>query len=202
MVVETIDINSIIYAIITAIAGYFGGQYQSNKNLDAATTNARIEGQQTGYKTGIKLGEAQATQKSIAGNISSEGLVIGEADVDLVKHYAKDGYKDETSLSPISKTDIPEIGIKLTTIKDGKVVIGYSLDSKDVRVIGNTDMTTVNGMPKTKTMYTRFSQYTSDMWIGEHTIKILQGYVDGKTAIGADNIIWFKSNEFKVQMLE
>ena len=133
------------------------------------------------------------------GKKTADGVVIGHTKVKLFKYESTGIENASDPYAILEDGKAPEVIIKLTPLTTGNIVVGYQLDEKGIKTLGQKGVTTINSdeLPDVEYMTTRYSDYTSDMH-GEHTITIWQGYQSGKTAIGGDQVVWFDHTSFPV----
>ena len=200
-------IQTVLGTLFTLVCGLFVKEKVDKNNVIKYTDpnsdyNTPFKGASKELVDLVSQDDYGAVATTPAGKISSEGIVIGEAGINLLQRDPR-GCDYETIPFTTCKLGVnPIFAVKCTPIKTGTVVLGYSHDNKDIKVIGQKDVATTNGAPKYETVYVKYTQYTSELTEGEHTVTILQGYVDGKTPLGADNIVWFKKNDFLIYFEE
>ena len=201
-------IQALLSAIIAIITGLFAKEKittnQYVKYTDPNDTyNIPPKGITEGAIKVVSQDDYGKVTTTISGRISSEGRVIGEAKVELFNRDPRGVPYQEVSLSQIRKEDTDLIvAVKTSPTVSGDIVYGYSLDNQPIKVIGQNTLRTTNNAPESEWLYTRYAKHVDPYFkVGEHKITIYQGYVDGKTPLGGDNVIWWKHNDFLVDVI-
>ena len=201
-------IQALLSAIIAIITGLFAKEKITTKQYVKYTDpndtyNIPPKGITEGAVKVVSQDDYGKVPDSISGRISSEGRVIGEAKVELFNRDARGVPYQDVSLSQIKKEDTDLIvAVKTSSIVSGDIVYGYSLDDRPLKVIGQNTLSKTNDAPESEWLYVRYAKHVDPYFkVGEHKITIYQGYVDGKTPLGGDNVIWWKHNDFLVDVI-
>jgi len=201
-------IQTILGALITVISGLFVKEkIDKNKIVKYTDPNDSYNIPPKGISEAtIKVVSQEDYGKetsTVAGNISSAGFVIGQGNVDLFKHNSRGIAYMTEPYTEVKQGDIPPIGIRLTPVKTGTVVVGYSLDGKDIKTVGQKTLGLLKNSPKEEWIFVPYSKYRiPDMELGEHKISIYQGYYNGHSDISGDQIEWFTKEDFIVEIKE
>lgn len=200
-------IQTILTTILAIVSGLFVKENVEKKNIIKYTDpndkyNVPFKGASKELVDLVSQDDYGKVPNTPAGKISSEGIVIGEANIELLQRDPRGNTYESIPFTTCHVDTNPIFAVKCTPITTGKIVLGYSHDDKGIKVIGQKDLSTTNDAPKSETVYVQFTKYTSDLTVGEHKVTILQGYVDGKTPLGAENIVWFKKNDFLIYFEE
>ena len=200
-------IQALLSAVIAIITGLFAKEKITTKQYVKYTDpddtyNVPPKGITEGAVKVVSQDDYGKVPDSVSGRISSEGRVIGEASIELYQRDVRGIEYQKVPFTEIKQDDVTiKIAMKTSPIVTGDIVYGYSLDGRDIKVVGQNTLATTSNAPKSEWLYFRFSQYLTDFTAGEHKVTIYQGYVDGKTPIGGDNIIWWKHNDFLVDVI-